>query len=257
MTDTHDEVFRQIVRLKRQWGYGRWSREQAEAIAEEAAQRADEIQLRHPPRFTAPAPEPAIPPILHRVVPERTSAATEAMWDRARALHPGWGHVTHRDPLDPGAFPLLGDLWGEARHGAQLADMIRAEVLWRYGGVYIDSDVELVRPLDPLLELGCFAAWEDERAAPNAVMGCAPGHPAMRALIEYMRERIPGPVWWAGPGAVTAMFRREDVTLLDPLSFYPVHYREPEREAMVASVLADPPPETFGVHLYEGSWLRR
>lgn len=252
----HDEVFRQIVRLKRQWGYGRWSLEEARAVAEEAAQRASEIAVSFGVDETRD-----IPRILHRVVPERVSEWEEELWAGFVALHPGWEFWTWRDPLDPADFPVLGPLWKDAKNGAQLADMIRTEILHRHGGVYVDADVRAVRPLDPLLEDGGFAAWEDDKTVPNAVMGFYPGHPAVGALLAYMQERLPGPTWWAGPGATTAMLPgRSDVALYEPSSFYPVHYRRlrtAEDREVLDAVTAETHPDTWAVHYYAGSWLRR
>ncbi len=248
---THEEVFRQIVRLKRQWGYGRWTRQEAEAIAASAADVAVAIQVEYPPELTV-----EIPRILHRVVPEQTTVEVEERWARACDVLPHWEHVTWRDPLEP--FGVLGSRWQHARHGAQLADMIRVDVLLEHGGVYIDSDVEVTRSLDPLLEHGAFAAWEDEKSVPNAVMGCSPGHPAMRALAAYMQERIPGPVWWAGPGATTAIFNgRPDVKLLGPESFYGVHYSDPDRDRKMADWEPAEHPESYGLHWYAGSWIKQ
>ena len=41
----------------------------------------------------------------------------------------------------------------EAKKYAFVSDYVRLAVLYEYGGIYLDTDVELVRPLDELLEL--------------------------------------------------------------------------------------------------------
>jgi hypothetical protein len=193
---------------------------QAEGVTEFAAAVAFE---------TRPA---GIPKILHRVVPERTSRETERWWMAFGRLHPGWELRTHRDPLDPADFPETSAKWPACANGAQLADLVRLEVLYRFGGVYVDSDVEPLRPLDPLLPLSAFAAWEDPRSVPNAVMGAVPGHPAIRACLDLALERVPGDTWQAGPGVTTKVLQgRDDVLLLPPGSFYPYHYREKARRS--------------------------
>lgn len=252
----HHEVFSQIRRLKRQWGYGRWSEAEADDIARDAALRAAEIAASHPPAATV-----EVPRILHRVVPERVSEWEERLWYGLADLHPGWDLFTWRDPLRESDWPVFGPLWKDARNGAQLADMIRTEVLLRYGGVYVDADVRGIRPFDNLLDEGAFAGWEDDRSVPNAVMGFSPEHPALRALAEYMLERLPGPTWWAGPGATTAMLAgRPDVALYEPSAFYPVHYKRLKTAAdreLLDGITAETHPETWAVHYYAGSWLRR
>jgi hypothetical protein len=198
-----------------------------------------------------------IPKILHRVVPERTTAEVERWWAEFAAMHPDWELRTHRDPLNPADWPETSHKWADVENGAQLADLIRLEALWRWGGIYVDSDVEPWRPLDSLLPLSAFAAWEDERTVPNAVMGAVPSHPAIRECLDLMLARIPGPTWEAGPGVTTSILPgRSDVLLLPAESFYPVWYRDPERDRK----MNDPKrrqrhPASFALHRYHGSWL--
>lgn len=199
-----------------------------------------------------------IPKILHRVVPAATDDDVEAWWKAFGRLHPDWELMTHRDPLNPAEWPETAHKWADCSTGAQLADLIRLEALLRWGGIYVDSDCEPWRPLDPLVPLSAFAAWEDERTVPNAVMGAVPSHPAIRACLDLALERIPGDVWPAGPGVTTQVLPgRDDVVLFPPGSFYAVHYRDPERDRL----MDDPAtkkrnPWAFLLHRYAGSWLK-
>lgn len=219
------------------------------AIGDRAAIRA--LQASAPARERVPVGR--IPAILHRVVPAAANAQADAWWADFEELHPGWELMTHRDPLDPADWPLTAPFWDKAANGAQFADMIRLEALLRWGGVYVDQDVEPLRALDPLLHLPAFAAWEDERCVPNAVMGAIPGHPAIRACLEEMLRRLPGETWQAGPGVLTDLLPgRDDVLLLPPGSLYPYHYREKER---AGEDFARTQPWAFVVHHWWGSWL--
>lgn len=105
-----------------------------------------------------------IPRILHRVVPEHTTADVETFWQRFREMHPTWELRTWRDPLNSEEFEL-GHLFGRCRRGAELADVVRLEVLHRYGGIYVDSDCEPWRPLDPLLHHSFFIGTENGKTA--------------------------------------------------------------------------------------------
>ena len=53
----------------------------------------------------------------------------------------------------------------EAKKYAFVSDYVRLAVLYEYGGIYLDTDVELVRPLDELLEYKGFIGME--RSAPS------------------------------------------------------------------------------------------
>lgn len=200
-----------------------------------------------------PAVTASIPRIIHRVVPEHTPDIAEGWWREFGHLHPGWRLMTHRDPLRPDEWPLTSRAWPKARNGAQLADLVRLEALYRWGGVYVDQDVQPFRPFDPLLGAEVFAAWEDERTVPNAVMGARAGHPIIRECIDLALRTMSKGVWEAGPGVTTRLFvGRPEVLLLPPGAFYDVHYRDPERDVRMRSAA---PPWAFVRHWYAGSWL--
>jgi hypothetical protein len=194
-----------------------------------------------------------IPSILHRVVPEQTPAIAETWWEGFRDLHPGWRLMTHRDPLDPADWPITSPHWDKVESGAQLADLVRLEALYKWGGFYVDQDVEPFRPLDPLLGAEVVAAWEDEKVVPNAVMGARADHPVIRACLEEAIRVIRKGTWETGPGVTTRILAKAPQTLLlPPGSFYPVHYRDPDRDALM---VAPAPPWAFVRHAYWGSWL--
>lgn len=193
-----------------------------------------------------------IPRLLFRVVPEQTSDELELAWEHACRLHPDWLHVTYRDPLDPGAFPLTSAAWHRCVAGAQLAGLVRLEALLDHGGIYLDSDVELFRKLTSLTPLKAFAAWEDRNVIPDAVLGAEPRHHVIRQALEIALDRVDEGPWASGPGATTAAFRgADDVLVLPPASFYPYHYSELAR----ASERWQDDPWCFGVHRWAGSWL--
>ena len=196
-----------------------------------------------------------IPKILHRTVPAGTSDQVERWWDHFQQLHPGWEFRTYREPLDPAAWPLTGDLFDRCANGAQKAGLIRLEALVRFGGVYVDSDCEPFRSFDPLLSSQAFAAWEDETTIPDAVIGSTPGHDAFVAILAEARRVIEsgGDAWQSGPGLTTKHLQdRSDVLLLPPGAFYPYHYLQKGERKGVSKVLT---PWAFCAHHWAGSWL--
>ena len=87
-----------------------------------------------------------------------------------REHHPEWEMPLWTDDnlpelAHPGAFE-------RGRHHAERADVLRYEVLRQFGGVYVDTDVECLRPIDPLLEgVQAFVAYQRPGEVCNAVMG--------------------------------------------------------------------------------------
>lgn len=193
-----------------------------------------------------------IPRVMHRTVPADTSEQVEEWWAQLQRLHPGWEFRTYREPIDPADWPLTGDLWDRCANGAQKAGLIRIEALVHDGGVYVDSDVEPIRSLEPLLQLPAFAGWEDETVVPDAVLGAEPNHPAFVAMLDKARSVIEGggDAWHSGPGVTTETLPgRPDVLLLPPGAFYPWHYLEKHKAN------SERPPFAFLAHHWHGSWL--
>lgn len=194
-----------------------------------------------------------IPKIIHRTVPEETPEQIEVWWAHFHELHPQWQLKTWRDPLNIDDFPIAGHLHSKCANGAQKAGLIRLELLVTHGGVYVDSDVEAIRALDSLVHLPAFAAWEDEKVVPDAVLGAAPNHPAFREMLYTSMSLIENgsvDAWETGPGVTTSVLPgREDVLLLPPGSFYPVHYREKS-----ALGTRNKQPWVFLEHKWHHSW---
>ena len=194
-----------------------------------------------------------IPRRFIRTIPASPPAGAGIFWERFQDLHPAWEFVTYQDPIDPALFPATAPLWPHCTSGAQLAGLVRLEALWRHGGIYVDADVEPYRSFEPLLGVEGFAAWEDVKVVPDAVLGARAGHPAiMTAIIEAKAAvKAERGAWESGPGVTTRLLPgRTDFLLLPPGAFYPVHYLDPPPPAGWR-----PPPWAFARHHWAASWL--
>ena len=43
-----------------------------------------------------------------------------------------------------------------------MADVVRLSAVYEYGGIYLDSDIQVHRSLDQLLQYNCFFAFQHE-----------------------------------------------------------------------------------------------
>lgn len=198
----------------------------------------------------------SIPRRLIRTVPKETTEEIEDWWETATALHWNWDHITLRDPIDPSEFPLTSPFWDACRSGAQLADLVRAEELFSRGGVYIDADVQVLKPFDPLCALDGVASWEDCDHICNAVMGFRRRHPALGLYLELALHRLDQGTWESGVGTITEVFKdRTDLLLLPPGSFFPLHWRQ---KALLKTVAVEEirkdNPWSFTIHRWAHSW---
>lgn len=68
---------------------------------------------------------------------------------------------------------------------AHVSDVCRMYVLNVYGGVYMDTDVELCESLDPYLSDGSFLGMEDEENVGTCVIGSEPGRKWLKDVLDY------------------------------------------------------------------------
>lgn len=74
----------------------------------------------------------------------------------------------------------------EAKKWAFVSDVARLYALVNYGGVYMDTDVEVVRPIDKILEYGAISGFESSGSVPTGLMACEKEHPFfVRLLNDY------------------------------------------------------------------------
>ena len=74
--------------------------------------------------------------------------------------------------FDVYVLPYTRDAYQAGKY-AFVSDVARFQVLYQEGGVYFDTDVEVIRPIDDLVERGAFMGWEKADASGN--MHVAPG----------------------------------------------------------------------------------
>ena len=78
----------------------------------------------------------------------------------------------------------------EAKKYAFVADYIRLYAVYNYGGIYFDSDVEVIKPFDEFLNLPYFIGSEVEPSRPEmAAFGAEKGTPWVKDAMELFTER--------------------------------------------------------------------
>ena len=118
------------------------------------------------------------------------------------------------------------------------ADIIRWEILYEYGGVFLDADSICIEKIDDILmNCKCFAGWEHEQLRPGLIatgtMGFPPKHPLVKEAIEWIKnncvnvQKTMKRAWQTvGPGLLTNMYNTgkfKDLTIFPSYSFLPIH----------------------------------
>jgi mannosyltransferase OCH1-like enzyme len=143
------------------------------------------------------AAEPAgIPRILHQIYFGGESAAPPSYrkWAETwRANHPEWDHqfwdAQRCRALVAEHYAWFLPVYDAYKHRIQRCDAIRYFILHRFGGMYVDMDVESLRPIDDLIAGRDLILGALRVGFTNAVMGSAPGHPLWPRTFETMQQR--------------------------------------------------------------------
>lgn len=77
----------------------------------------------------------------------------------------------------------------EAKKWAFVSDYARLKVLYDFGGIYMDTDVEVVRPLDDLLQYNWFSGFESEDRIPTGTMGAGWNSTVIKIFLDNYNER--------------------------------------------------------------------
>lgn len=153
------------------------------------------------------------------------------LWDNAAIDAEGWNYAEF---LETFKAPV------------HVSDYVRLLAVQKYGGIYLDCDVECVRPIDRLLEYDAFAAPQDGtgQICP-AVFGATPNHPWINWQVERALEYSKPDQPWN----VTLMTDapRVGVTLCPTRWFYPFLWDVPKADRRIAD-------DTMLIHHWKGSW---
>lgn len=138
--------------------------------------------------------------------------------------HPNWELQLWTDENLP-ANLVRTEAYELLRQPGERADILRLEILNRFGGVYVDVDFECLRPIDELLDgVTCFFGALDSGRISNAIIGARPGHPLFRRALDELRPRSTyGPIDREGTGPLLLdrlLGDFSDVTVFGPEIFY-------------------------------------
>ena len=136
-----------------------------------------------------------------------------------------------------------------------MADYLRLKILYERGGVYFDTDIQVIKDITPLLDrsilLGYEKNYKGDLQIGTGVIGCEKGNPVIRACLDFYEERIWDVPFYTIPrvmGCVLKQYPDKDIlpyNMLTPFAY---------NDVFDLSKLTD---ETYTVHWFEGSWLEK
>ncbi len=78
----------------------------------------------------------------------------------------------------------------EAKKWAFVSDYVRLKVLYEHGGVYMDTDQELIKPLTPFLKHKAFLGFMDDTNISMGLIGAKAGSTIIAKMLSYYDNKV-------------------------------------------------------------------
>jgi mannosyltransferase OCH1-like enzyme len=135
-----------------------------------------------------------IPRVFHQiwVGPDPFLEEFEDWRESWARFHPEWEMRLWSDEnLPPGL--RNPQVYERDRRPVERADILRLELLYRFGGVYLDADLECLKPIDPLIDgLDFFGMDIKPGRVTNTVIGSVARHPILDRALAEITPQEPG-----------------------------------------------------------------
>lgn len=146
---------------------------------------------------------------------------------------------------------------------AFVSDYMRFDILYNYGGIYVDTDVEFIKKIpDDILIHESFTGMESAGSVnPGLIYGCKPGDSMAKAMIESYQISI-----FNVENPITVNVRITNILMaygfeqndkfqiINGLAIYPAEffcgYDQDVKEIYITK-------DTISVHHYAGTWTKR
>lgn len=172
----------------------------------------------------------------------------------------------NEDNFDVNAIPYTAQAYAAKKY-AFVSDYARFKILYDHGGLYFDTDVEVINPFDDILERGAFMGFElagpEGAANPGLGLGVAPGLGFYAELLDLYSTLS----FTNDDGSLnlttivtytTDLLRKHGLSNADSIqsvagiTIYPKEYFNPLNDNTGKLEIT---PNTHSIHWYSKTWL--
>ena len=166
----------------------------------------------------------------------------------------------NEDNFDINCIPFVKEAY-KAEKWAFVSDYARLKVIYENGGIYLDTDVELVKSLDDLLELEAYAGIEgEEYVATGLGFGAVKGQSLIKELMCDYHSRhfsLESIKELACPIINTEVFKRYGFVsgggkqTVAGVTLFPCEYFNPKNSQTYELNITK---NTYSIHHYDATW---
>lgn len=152
----------------------------------------------------------------------------------------------------------------ENKNWSFVSDYVRHYVIYKYGGIYLDTDVKLIKSLDNLLNEKAYAGFEDDWTVNTGIgFGAEKNDPIVKELYEayfslnfFNDDGTVNPI--IQPKITTDIFVKHGLQLynnkkqkVENFTIYPIEYFCPYDIKIKKMNIT---PNTYSIHYYTATW---
>lgn len=158
----------------------------------------------------------------------------------------------------------ISEAYGAKKY-AFVSDYARFDILYQYGGIYFDTDVEVIKPFDAILERGGFTGCEAVgRIAPGVGIGSAIGLKIFQEILDVYATvpflntdgscNLASIVEYVTPVFKKYNFKAENtIQEFDGIVVYPHEYFCPKMTSGAFKITEN----TYSIHYFMSSWVKK
>ena len=152
----------------------------------------------------------------------------------------------------------------EAKKWSFVSDVARLDVIYNHGGLYFDTDVEIIKSFDDLLEISAFVGFEsDEYVNPGSGFGAVPKSKVIKEFLDIysnidFRKHIDDLSKISIPILITEILCKKglekngELQHIGNLTVLPAEYFSPKNlYTRVINITGN----THSIHHYDASWV--
>lgn len=171
----------------------------------------------------------------------------------------------NEDNYDVRKIPYIAQAY-DAKKYAFVSDFARFDILYEHGGVYFDTDVEVIKPLDDILQRGSFAGVERTGDASSLNAGLGIASPAASEIYKEILDSYIESSFVKADGSldlttvvtrVSNIFKKHGLKDVDEIqevcgvTVYPAEYFCPKNFETGELNITE---NTRTIHWFDGSW---